>query len=45
MQSVILPATKPRNPTVVPLQRKKSGKHVDKKKKEQYNPKHPNKQE
>lgn len=45
MERIKVPVKKPRNPFVVPAGKKKAGRHIDKKKKEKYNPKHPNKQE
>lgn len=45
MESIKVPVKKPRNPLVAPSTKRKAGKHIDKKKKEKYNPKHPNKQE
>lgn len=45
MNTITIPIKKPRNPMVVPSTKRKAGKHVDKRKKEKYNPKHRNTQE
>lgn len=45
METIKVPVKKPRNPLVPGAATRKAGKHVDKRKKEKYNPKHPNKQE